>query len=427
MSFGSQYSTVNKFTAKSAAEKVKQDKLIAESANDTRREAEMLASATAAGIPLRKVEKTVIHEEVVTETLAENPSEFEENKKRNFRYPLSMPASGKGYPGTITFEAHIVEGVDLAKEMSGIYNRLTRKKEVVEDESEADEENRQSIIESNKTANSKNNAEEAGLRNDITNVANSVSKTFENVNALNSVGSVILPLQRDLRFSDNVSYESPAIGMMGAGLEGAIGGKNPFDGATNGDGSFTTASSALAAQAIAKASGAGVGALIGKIAGGTLGGAVLGSGATEGLGDAVKSATRIASAPNQRTLFKEVQIRQFAFTFKLIANSSREADEIKNIIRFFRQELYPEMLTVGDNKVPIAYKFPNVFSIKVKNQFGGDAASKIQRCYLRDVQTSYNATGNGLLEDGNFIEVDISLSFQEVKALDKQMVAGENY
>jgi len=377
--------------------------------------------------PVAQVKTEVIHEEVITETLAENPSQFEENKKRNFRYPLSMPASGKGYPGTITFEAHIVEGVDLAKEMSGIYNRLTRKKEVVEDESEADEENKQSIIESNKTANSKNNAEEAGLRNDITKVANSVSKTFENVNALNSVGSVILPLQRDLRFSDNVSYESPAIGMMGAGLEGAIGGKNPFDGATNGDGSFTTASSALAAQAIAKASGLGVGALIGKIAGGALGGAVLGSGATEGLGDAVKSATRIASAPNQRTLFKEVQIRQFAFTFKLIANSSREAEEIKNIIKFFRQELYPEMLTVGDNKVPIAYKFPNVFSIKVKNQFGGDAASKIQRCYLRDVQTSYNATGNGLLEDGNFIEVDISLSFQEVKALDKQMVALEDY
>ena len=374
------------------------------------------------------VKTTVIYEEEVAETLAENPSEFEENKKRNFRYPLSMPASGKGYPGTITFEAHIVEGVDLAKEMSGIYNRLTRKKKEMQDESEAETEKAaENIRIGNRSRTAENNAEEAGLRNDITKVANSASKTFENVNALNSVGSVILPLQRDLRFSDNVSYESPAIGMMGAGLEGAIGGKNPFDGATNGDGSFTTASSALAAQAIAKASGAGVGALIGKIAGGALGGAVLGSGATEGLGDAVKSATRIASAPNQRTLFKEVQIRQFAFTFKLIANSSDEAEQIKNIIKFFRQELYPEMLTVGDNKVPIAYKFPNVFSIKVKNQFGGDAASKIQRCYLRDVQTSYNATGNGLLEDGNFIEVDISLSFQEVKALDKQMVALEDY
>ena len=409
-----------------SAKREKQAKKLAESEN--RPDTTTTQEAYEKKQPVAQVKTEVIHEEVITETLAENPSQLEEDKGRDFRYPLSMPASGKGYPGTITFEAHIVKGVDLAKEMSGIYNKLARNRKEIRDESEADEENRQSIIDANKKANNTNNAEDAALQNEIIATGQSAnSKSYENLNANNPVGSVILPLQRDLRFSDNVSYESPAIGMMGAGLEGAIGGKNPFDGATNGDGSFTTAASALAAQAIAKASGLGVGALIGKIAGGALGGAVLGSGATEGLGDAVKSATRIASAPNQRTLFKEVQIRQFAFTFKLIANSSREAEEIKNIIKFFRQELYPEMLTVGDNKVPIAYKFPNVFSIKVKNQFGGDAASKIQRCYLRDVQTSYNATGNGLLEDGNFIEVDISLSFQEVKALDKQMVALEDY
>jgi len=364
----------------------------------------------------------VIHEENIEEpTLAENPSLFEENKKRNFRYPLSMPASGKGYPGTITFEAHNVKGVDIGKSMKDIYDRLIRKKEVVEDASTEDEKKKAD------DAKEKNGRNQAELDKSISKLGKTASQSYENVNAGESVGRVILPLQRDLRFSDNVVYESPPIGMLGAGLEGAIGGKNPFEGATNGDGTFSTAASALAAQAVAKASGAGVGALVGKIAGGALGGAVLGSGATESLGDAVKSATRIASAPNQRTLFKEVQIRQFAFTFKLIANSKREAEEIKSIIKFFRQELYPEMMTVGDNKVPIAYKFPNVFSINVKNQFGGNAASKIQRCYLRDVQTSYNATGNGLLEDGSFIEVDISLSFQEVKALDKQMVALEDY
>jgi hypothetical protein len=111
----------------------------------------------------------------------------------------------------------------------------------------------------------------------------------------------------------------------------------------------------------------------------------------------------------------------------MIATSAAEADQIKNIVKFFRQELYPEKITLGENKVPIGYKFPNVFQIDVKNQFGRDAAHKIQRCYLRDVQTSYNATGNGLLTDGNFIEVDISLSFQEVSALDKNKVRDEFY
>ena len=369
------------------------------------------------GAPAAESKTKVIYEEVANVAdIAENPSMFEEDKSRRFKYPLSMPTSGKGYPGTILFTAYKVEGVDISKEMGAIYNRVTRKPVLDAEVSTAEEGMSPEKLKEFRQA-----------HNETAVARDKAYKSFENINKGDNVGSVLLPLQRDLRFSDNVVYESPAIGALGAGLSGAIGGKNPFEGATKGDGSFSTAASALAAQAVAKASGAGVGALIGKLAGGALGGAVLGAGATEGLGDAVKNATRIASAPNQRTLFKEVQIRQFAFAFKLIANSAAEAEEIKSIVKFFRQELYPEMLTFGDNKIPIAYKFPNVFAIDVKNQLGGNAASKIQRCYLRDVQTSYNATGNGLLQDGNFIEVDIALSFQEVKALDKLMVAREDF
>jgi len=365
------------------------------------------------GAPAAESKTKVIYEEVANVAdIAENPSMFEEDKSRRFKYPLSMPTSGKGYPGTILFTAIKIDGIDLSKEMKGLYNRLTRKPVLDSEVSESEQDMTPAQLQEQ--------------RNNLSGLSNQL-QSYENTQSGEDVGSVLLPLQRDLRFSDNVVYESPAIGALGAGLSGAIGGKNPFEGATKGDGSFSTAASALAAQAVAKASGAGVGALIGKLAGGALGGAVLGAGATEGLGDAVKNATRIASAPNQRTLFKEVQIRQFAFAFKLIANSAAEAEEIKSIVKFFRQELYPEMLTFGDNKIPIAYKFPNVFSIDVKNQLGGNAASKIQRCYLRDVQTSYNATGNGLLQDGNFIEVDIALSFQEVKALDKLMVAREDF
>lgn len=370
--------------------------------------------------PIAEAKTQVIYQESIEENKAVDPSQEVEDAKRDFRYPLSMPKSGLGYPGTITFEAYEIEGVDLAKEMKGIYDRLTRKDAPEEGKSEEDKK-----FEEGKSP--QEIADQKAQQRETAAVMAKANQSYENLSGGKKQGSVILPLQRDLRFSDNVVYESPAIGALGAGLASAIGGKNPFEGATKGDGSFSTASSALAAQAVAKASGVGVGALVGKIAGGALGGAVLGAGATEGLGDAVKSATRIASAPNQRTLFKEVQIRQFAFVFKLIANSSREAEEIKSIVKFFRQELYPEMLTIGDSKVPLAYKFPNVFAITVKNQLGGTAASKIQRCYLRDVQTSYNATGNGLLQDGNFIEVDISLSFQEVKALDKQMVAKEDF
>ena len=51
--------------------------------------------------------------------------------------------------------------------------------------------------------------------------------------------------------------------------------------------------------------------------------------------------------PNTRSLFKNVAIREFAFQFKFIAKSKKEADEVRKIIKFFRTELYPEALTVG--------------------------------------------------------------------------------
>jgi len=345
------------------------------------------------------------------------------NKVRDYRYPLSMPTGGIKFPGSITFTAYEIEGLDIAGEIGEIFDSLYKASSKLarnafrdpgkvgagsDDQTTADKETDPTIIERQKK--------------DLAKVSATL-RSYENLKGGVKQGSVILPLQRDLRFSDNVAYETANLGVLGGGLETALGGKNPFAGATKGDGSFSTAASALAAQAVAKAAGVGIGALIGR----GIGGAVLGAGATEGLGDAVKSATRIASSPNQRTLFKEVSLRQFAFTFKMIATSAAEADQIKNIVKFFRQELYPERITVGDNKIPIGYKFPNVFQIDVKNQFGKDAAHKIQRCYLRDVQTSYNATGNGLLMDGNFIEVDISLSFQEVSALDKNKVRDGSY
>ena len=335
-------------------------------------------------------------------------------KVREYRYPLSMPTGGIKFPGSITFTAYEIKGLDITGKIGDLFSSLSRNAYRKDgDETTADKETDPKVIEQQKK--------------DLAEVSTAL-QTYENLSGGVKQGSVILPLQRDLRFSDNVAYETANLGVLGGGLETALGGKNPFAGATKGDGSFMTAATAIAAQAVAKRSGTILGAIAGDRFGkSALGGAVLGSGATEALGDAVKSATRIASTPNQRTLFKEVSLRQFAFTFKMIATSAAEADQIKNIVKFFRQELYPEKITLGENKVPIGYKFPNVFQIDVKNQFGRDAAHKIQRCYLRDVQTSYNATGNGLLTDGNFIEVDISLSFQEVSALDKNKVRDEFY
>ena len=106
----------------------------------------------------------------------------------------------------------------------------------------------------------------------------------------------------------------------------------------------------------------------------------------------------------------------------MIANSPEEARAIKNIVQMFREELYPEKVPIGNSGVPLAYKYPNVFEIEVKNRQGGNPGFKIQRCYLQKVDTTFNETADGMFNDGSFIEVGIALGFTEIVALDKDKV-----
>ena len=97
----------------------------------------------------------------------------------------------------------------------------------------------------------------------------------------------------------------------------------------------------------------------------------------------LSTAAGVTTNPNTRVLFKSVALREFAFAFKFIATSPAEAEEIKEIIKLFRTELYPENinLTVGNSEVSIGYKFPNKFQINVEYD-GDEIATRIKPCYL---------------------------------------------
>lgn len=372
---------------------------------------------------------------VETVVIAEEKSTDEQNKqaidpditalekvRRDLKYPLTISSN---YPARIIFKAIEVEGVNIGEKIGDSFSSLAKKfTNFFSSEAEAVEGATTSISDGKVEAGTKQRLEE------LEQAGNDFSQSFDNVSASNLVvGTVTLPLQRDLRFSDNAQYETANLGVLGGALEQGIQGRNAFAGITQNNQLVQTAS-AIAASAVAKgvgeAAGAAIGATVARGPGAVLGVAALG-GAFEGLSPAVRSATRIATAPNQRTLFQQVNIRSFAFTFKMIANNQREAEEIKSIVQFFRQELYPEKIPLGETGVPLGYKFPNMFEIEIKNRLDQNPAFKIQRCYLRDVQTSFNPTATGMHDDGSFVEVDISLAFQEIVALDKAKVRDGKY
>ena len=227
-----------------------------------------------------------------------------------------------------------------------------------------------------------------------------------------SKGRVSLYLPQAIQINDGAAYSNVDLGIMGAGGAAAMAeGANLLpalmEGAQNSASSIIDAitgkapnSSDLARLAVNRAAGFLPG---------------------EGNRGAVSSATRVSVNPNTRALFKSVPLREFTFTFKMIPTSKEETKAIKGIIKFFRENLYPEVIDMGG--IPAGYKFPHVFQIELKYANKKDnLATKILPSYIRSFAATYNSSSMGFLEGGDFSEVDITMAFIESGTLHKKLV-----
>jgi hypothetical protein len=215
---------------------------------------------------------------------------------------------------------------------------------------------------------------------------------------------VELYLPMGLSFRDNVTYENFDIGQTGAMIEGGMGIASSM---SKGIGSFVSGLTGSASKDMAKLAGVQLASKFGTF--------------SDEVTGALKLSGGVTVNPNTRVLFKQSNIRDFSFTFKFVAKSKEEAKEIQDIIRLFREELYPDDITINtgaNSSVSVGYIFPKKFAI----EFGYKGKeipglAKIKPCYLRDVTTNYNTSAMAMHSDGNFLEVDMTLSFQEEKAL----------
>ena len=134
-------------------------------------------------------------------------------------------------------------------------------------------------------------------------------------------------------------------------------------------------------------------------------------------GAVVSSALQTTTNPNTRAVFKQVPLREFTFSFKMLPQSQKEAQEIEKIIQFFREEIYPETYSALDT--PVAYKFPNKFVTNISYD-EKDVGITILPAYLRNMSTTYNGTSQSFYRDGRFSEIDLTLTLVESRTLSKQ-------
>jgi len=213
--------------------------------------------------------------------------------------------------------------------------------------------------------------------------------------------------------TDTLNYDSPSIGTSGAllesGLNNSAGGSGTdilggavtdfidlFKGSTNGG--------ALGKLGVAKLAGRGPA----EIAGGA------------------SSSLRVTVDPNVRTLFRGVAVRQFSFQFKFIAKNSREAKEVKSIIKRLRFYSYPESIQFGGESgesISVGFKYPHPFEIRAAYVSEKGVETRIgplmKDCYLTNIQTNYNPSSMSFHSDGEPVEIDLSLSFTEQTTLHK--------
>jgi hypothetical protein len=120
----------------------------------------------------------------------------------------------------------------------------------------------------------------------------------------------------------------------------------------------------------------------------------------------------IAVNPYTETTFTNSNIRSFGFTFKLVSENKEEADAAAIIENIFRKYLYPDKKGVASLKYPAKFNIGFFNSGKVNKYM-----PKIMETHLVNCTTTYNSTTNAFHDDGQPVEVDMALTFQETKPL----------
>ena len=119
--------------------------------------------------------------------------------------------------------------------------------------------------------------------------------------------------------------------------------------------------------------------------------------------------------PNMELLFNGPTLRNFRFSFKMTPRSKNEAEQCKLIIRTFKMNMSPKVVS-GPN---LFLNTPNVFELRYKTGFRNHPfLHKFKQCFLTDVSVNY--TGEGVYatyEDREPISMIMDLSFKELEPI----------
>ena len=141
----------------------------------------------------------------------------------------------------------------------------------------------------------------------------------------------------------------------------------------------------------------------------------------EGAMEVVEMQRGFIKTPRMELAFKGIPKRSFQYTFKMIPKSAAEAEEIQKIIKGFKLNMLPEMVSGVANRLTT----PNTFDISyMYNGAENQYLHKISTCVLESMAVTYGgdryktfeANGDGAPP----VEVGITLGFKEMDLITRE-------
>lgn len=138
---------------------------------------------------------------------------------------------------------------------------------------------------------------------------------------------------------------------------------------------------------------------------------------TQEVANALSLGTKESINPYTQAVYKSPNLREFQFTWALIAKNKAMADMIKDIIAQCRENSYPQLGTG-------LLIYPNYFQIEVY----GNSKRKLISTYasaLVSMQVNYDTAGQiYIFDSGDPVTATITLGLQEIRLLDRVDIQG---
>lgn len=130
---------------------------------------------------------------------------------------------------------------------------------------------------------------------------------------------------------------------------------------------------------------------------------------------------RIVQNPNTRTTFQGHPVRQFSFNFKFIPRTEKEAKQVRGLVKAFTRNIYAS--TSGQlGSASFALNYPPTWKIRfIRGGSENPYVPKIYESFLTSVTSTLNSEGAFWHEDGSPKSIDLTLTFQETRTLDRNL------